>query len=285
MFTTGSKFFFGLAAAALVAGVVYWFDTNLDFFGVIVLLSLGRRCRLHRRRGHRLPRRRPERPGGGSLVGRRRRGRLARARGCRPACGRSSVPSAPAWSPSVSSTTGAGSWAACVVLDRHHHRVGRAGVVGPRLRRPRVQRRRPGPPACTRSSSPSSAPSSVGLVIFGFSRVMLAIPKSAAVGVFIGVGALVLVIAAVLSTPRRRQRGRAVVGARPGRCRRPHRRAWSAPARVSATSSSNHEEETRSGEEHLQRRRRQGERGRQRRHGQRRRHDARRRSPWPGRPR
>jgi hypothetical protein len=44
---------------------------------------------------------------------------------------------------------------------------------------------------------------SVGIVIFGFSRVMLAIPKSAAVGVFIGLGALVLVIAAVLSTPRR----------------------------------------------------------------------------------
>ena len=42
-----------------------------------------------------------------------------------------------------------------------------------------------------------------GLVVFGFSRVMLAIPKSAAVGVFIGLGALVLVIAAILSTPRR----------------------------------------------------------------------------------
>ena len=44
---------------------------------------------------------------------------------------------------------------------------------------------------------------SVLIVIFGFSRVMLAIPKSAAVGVFIGLGALVLVIAAILSTPRR----------------------------------------------------------------------------------
>ena len=48
------------------------------------------------------------------------------------------------------------------------------------------------------------------LVIFGFSRVMLAIPKSAAVGVFIGLGALVLVVAAILSTPRTGERGGAV---------------------------------------------------------------------------
>src|SRR5947207_9755953 len=40
MFTIGSKFFFGLAAAAAVAGVAYWVDTGLEFFGVIVLISL-----------------------------------------------------------------------------------------------------------------------------------------------------------------------------------------------------------------------------------------------------
>ena len=40
MFTTGSKFFFGLAAAAIGAAIVYWVGTDLEFFGVIVLLSL-----------------------------------------------------------------------------------------------------------------------------------------------------------------------------------------------------------------------------------------------------
>jgi len=44
---------------------------------------------------------------------------------------------------------------------------------------------------------------SVILVIFGFSRVMLAIPKNAAVGAFIGLGALVLVVAVILSRPRK----------------------------------------------------------------------------------
>src|SRR5215813_7267651 len=40
MFTFGSKFFFGLAAVAAVAGFIYWVNTNLEFFGTIVLLSL-----------------------------------------------------------------------------------------------------------------------------------------------------------------------------------------------------------------------------------------------------
>src|SRR5215213_3672502 len=40
MFTIGSKFFFGLAAAAAAAGAVYWVGTDLELFGVIVLFSL-----------------------------------------------------------------------------------------------------------------------------------------------------------------------------------------------------------------------------------------------------
>ena len=40
MFTTGSKLFFGLSAAAAAAGLVYWVGTDLEFFGVIVLFSL-----------------------------------------------------------------------------------------------------------------------------------------------------------------------------------------------------------------------------------------------------
>ena len=57
MFTTGSKFFFGLAAAAIAAGVVYWVGTDLEFFGVIVLFSLGAVAAFPGQRDHRLPRR------------------------------------------------------------------------------------------------------------------------------------------------------------------------------------------------------------------------------------
>jgi hypothetical protein len=47
----------------------------------------------------------------------------------------------------------------------------------------------------------------VGLLIFGFSRVMLAVNEHAAVFVFIGVGALVLAVAAILSVRPRLPRG------------------------------------------------------------------------------
>jgi hypothetical protein len=47
----------------------------------------------------------------------------------------------------------------------------------------------------------------VGLMIFGFSRVMLAVNEHAAVFVFIGVGAVVLAVAAVLSVKPRIPRG------------------------------------------------------------------------------
>jgi hypothetical protein len=47
----------------------------------------------------------------------------------------------------------------------------------------------------------------VGLMIFGFSRVMLAVNEHAAVWVFIGVGAFVLAVAAVLSVKPRLPRG------------------------------------------------------------------------------
>ncbi len=71
------------------------------------------------------------------------------------------------------------------------------------VRRSRLQRRTCGAGCCIRSSSRSLGALAVGLVIFGFSRMMLAIPKSAAFGVFIGLGALVLVVAVILSTPRK----------------------------------------------------------------------------------
>src|SRR5262249_44517848 len=40
MFTIGSRLYFGIAAAAFVAGAVYWISTDLELFGTIVLLSL-----------------------------------------------------------------------------------------------------------------------------------------------------------------------------------------------------------------------------------------------------
>jgi plastocyanin len=40
MFTTGSKLFFGIAAAALVAAVVYLLDSEAEFLGVVILLAL-----------------------------------------------------------------------------------------------------------------------------------------------------------------------------------------------------------------------------------------------------
>jgi hypothetical protein len=43
----------------------------------------------------------------------------------------------------------------------------------------------------------------VGIVIFGFSRIMLAIPKGATFVVFIGLGALVFVVGVLLSRPRK----------------------------------------------------------------------------------
>ena len=40
MFTTGSKLYFGIAALAFVAGVVYWSRTDLEYLGTIVLFSV-----------------------------------------------------------------------------------------------------------------------------------------------------------------------------------------------------------------------------------------------------
>src|SRR5204862_2379136 len=40
MFTTGSKLYFGIAALAFGAGVVYWSSTDLEYLGTIVLFSV-----------------------------------------------------------------------------------------------------------------------------------------------------------------------------------------------------------------------------------------------------
>ena len=202
MFTTGSKFFFGVAAAAIVAAVVYWVGTDLEFFGVIVLLSLGRRG-----------------------------ARSSAASSSPSATPTSSAPAVEATSPAdaegvgrgprvspsmwpIIGAFGAGLVAIGLVYDRRWFLGGLVVLIATTIEwtvqawsdrasddpeyNARVRGRLLHP-----LEFPILGALTVGLVIFGFSRVMLAIPKSAAVGVFIGLGALVLVVAAILSTPRR----------------------------------------------------------------------------------
>lgn len=201
MFTTGSKFFFGLSAAAFLAGLVYWFDTNLDFFGVIVLLSLGITAAFV----------------GGVVIAFRDANLdapVVEAASPADAEGRSRGPRV---SPSMWPLIGAfgvGLVAIGLVYDRRWFLGGLVVLIATTIEwvvqawsdrasddpeyNARVRARLLHP-----LEFPILGLLAVGLVIFGFSRVMLAIPKSAAVGVFVGLGALVLVIAAILSTPRK----------------------------------------------------------------------------------
>jgi hypothetical protein len=201
MFTIGSKFFFGLAAAALVAGTVYWFDTNLDFFGVIVLLSLGATAAFI----------------GGVVIAFRDADLSAPAVEATSAADAEGASRGPRVSPSmwpIIGAFGAGLVAIGLVYDRRWFLGGLVVLIATTIEwvvQAWSDRASDDPEynagVRARLMHPLEFPIlgvlSVGIVIFGFSRVMLAIPKSAAVGVFIGVGALVLVIAAVLSTPRR----------------------------------------------------------------------------------
>jgi hypothetical protein len=201
MFTTGSKFFFGLAVAAYLAGVVYWFDTNLDFFGVIVLLSLGTTAAFI----------------GGVVIAFRDADLSAPAVEASSAADAEGVSRGPRVSPSmwpIIGAFGAGLVVIGLVYDRRWFLGGLVVLIATTIEwavqawsdrasddpeyNARVRARLLHP-----LEFPILGALSVGLVIFGFSRVMLAIPKSAAVGVFIGLGALVLVIAVILSTPRR----------------------------------------------------------------------------------
>ena len=201
MFTTGSKFFFGLAAAAFVAGVVYWFDTNLDFFGVIVLLSLGVTASFI----------------GGVIIAFRDADLSAPAAEATSPADAEGVSRGPRVSPSmwpIVGAFGAGLAAIGLVYDWRWFLGGLVVFIATTIEwavqawsdrasddpeyNARVRARLLHP-----LEFPILGALSVGIVIFGFSRIMLAIPKNAAVGVFIGLGALVLVIAVVLSTPRR----------------------------------------------------------------------------------
>jgi len=201
MFTTGSKFFFGLAAAAAAAGVVYWVGTNLEFFGVIVLFSVAAVAAFL----------------GGIIIAFRDADLDAATVEATSAADAEGAGRSPRVSPSIwplVGAFGAGLMTIGLVYDRRWFLGGLVVLIATTIEwtvqawsdrasddpayNARVRGRLMHP-----LEFPILGALSVILVIFGFSRVMLAIPKSAAVGVFIGLGALVLVIAAILSTPRK----------------------------------------------------------------------------------
>jgi len=201
MFTIGSKFFFGLAAAAAAAGAVYWVGTDLELFGVIVLFSLAATAAFV----------------GGVVIAFRDADVDAPAVEATSAADAEGASRGPRVSPSMwplIGAFGAGLMAIGLVYDRRWFLGGLVVLIATTIEwtvqawsdrasdDPEYNARVRG-----RILHPLEFPVlgvlSVGLVIFGFSRVMLAIPKNAAVVVFIGLGALVLVIAVVLSTPRR----------------------------------------------------------------------------------
>jgi len=201
MFTTGSKFFFGLAAAATAAGIVYWVGTDLEFFGVIVLLSVAAVAAFL----------------GGIVIAFRDADLDAPAVEAASAVDAEGTARSPRVSPSMWPIVGAfgvGLMAIGVVYDRRWFLGGLVVLVATTIEwivqawsdrasddpeyNARVRGRLMHP-----LEFPVLGALAVLIVIFGFSRVMLAIPKDAAVVAFIGLGALVLVVAAVLSTPRR----------------------------------------------------------------------------------
>jgi len=201
MFTTGSKFFFGLAAAAIVAAIVYWVGTDLEFFGVILLLSVAAVASFL----------------GGIVIAFRDADLDAPAVEATSPADAEGVGRGPRVSPSMWPVIGAfglGLLAIGLVYDRRWFLGGLVVLVATTIEwtvqawsdrayddpeyNARVRGRLLHP-----LEFPILGALAVILVIFGFSRVMLAIPKSAAVGAFIGLGALVLVVAAILSTPRR----------------------------------------------------------------------------------
>ncbi len=201
MFTTGSKLFFGLSAAAAAAGLVYWVGTDLEFFGVIVLFSLSAVAAFL----------------GAIIIAFRDADLEAPAVEATSAADAEGSGRGPRVSPSMwplLGAFGAGLVAIGIVYDRRWFLGGLVVLIATTIEwtvQAWADRASDDPEYNARVRGrlmhplefPILGAVSVLLVIFGFSRIMLAIPKSAAVGVFIGLGALVLVIAAIMSTPKR----------------------------------------------------------------------------------
>ena len=201
MFTTGSKLYFGIAAMAFVAGVVYWVGTDLEFLGTIVLFSVAVVATFL----------------GAVIVAFRDADIGAAAVEAASAADAEGYGRGPRVSPSIWPIVGAfgvGLVAIGLVYDRRWFLGGIVVLVATTIEwavqawsdrasdDPEYNRRIRG-----RLMHPLEFPIlgavAIGLVIFGFSRIMLAIPKGAAVGVFIGLGAIVLVVGVLLSRPRK----------------------------------------------------------------------------------
>jgi hypothetical protein len=202
MLTTGSKFFFGLAAAALVAGAVYWGTSNLEFLGVIVLLSLAIAAAFL----------------GAVIVAFRDADLDAPAVEATSAADSEGVPAGRALvTPSIWPIVGGFGVALTtigIVYDRRWFVAGILVLVAVTLEWAVLAwaDRASSDPAYNASlrarlmhplELPIIGVLCVGLVIFGFSRVMLSLPKSAAVVVFICLGALVLLVAVLIATRKR----------------------------------------------------------------------------------
>jgi hypothetical protein len=201
MFTTGSKLYFGIAGAALVAAVVYWYSTDLEFLGTFVLFSLVAVAAFL----------------GAVIIAFRDADVGAAVVEAASAADAEGYGRGPRVSPSMWPIVGAfgvGLVAIGLVYDRRWFLGGLLVLVATTIEwavqawsdrasdDPDYNRRIRG-----RLMHPLEFPIlgalAVGLVIFGFSRVMLAIPKGAAVVVFIGLGAVVLVAGALLAKPRK----------------------------------------------------------------------------------
>ena len=201
MFTTGSKLYFGIAGLAFVAGVVYWYSTDLEFLGTIVLFSVAVVAVFL----------------GAVIIAFRDADVGAAVVEATSAADAEGYGGGPRVSSSIWSNVGAFGVALAtigLVYDRRWFLGGVAVLVATTIEwavqawsdrasdDPEYNRRIRG-----RLMHPLEFPIlgalAVGLVIFGFSRIMLAIPKNGAVGAFIGLGALVLAVAAVLSKPRK----------------------------------------------------------------------------------
>jgi hypothetical protein len=201
MFTTGSKLYFGIAGAALVAAVVYWYSTDLEFLGTVILFSLAIVATFL----------------GAVIVAFRDADVGAAVVEATSAADAEGYGRGPRVSPSMWPIVGAfgvGLMAIGLVYDRRWFLGGLVVLVATTIEwavqawsdrasdDPEYNRRIRG-----RLMHPLEFPVlgalAVGLVIFGFSRIMLAIPKNAAVGAFVGLGALVLAVGAILSKPRK----------------------------------------------------------------------------------
>jgi hypothetical protein len=202
MITIGAKFFFGLATLALFAAGFYWWSSHLEFFGVIVLLSFAVASAFL----------------GGMIMAFRDADAAAPAiEATSPADAEGISTSRPLVSPSIWPIVGgfgAVLTAIGLIYDRRWFVGGLLVLVATTVEWA-VQAwsdRASDDPAYNsqirgRLMHPLEFPVlgalSVIVVIFGFSRVMLAIPKDAAIVVFICIGALVLLVATLLASRHR----------------------------------------------------------------------------------